>query len=128
LLIKENQISEVKKFSAFLYVGRCETLGSLKLFLSYASQPGADGCRCHFFTHPTPTPTPTPLLSAFRAQKFTFGRPESTMAVTSLFIDMAGNTPFHISHIGSLSKMLLEGPHLILLQYKFRRNLFQCRL
>ena len=67
-----------------------------------------------------------PLVSI--TQKFTFGRPESTMAVTSLLIDMARNTPFHISHIGSLSKMLLEGPHLILSQYKFRRNLFQCRL
>lgn len=30
-----------------------------------------------------------------RAQKFTSGGPESQMAVTSLFIDIAGNSPFH---------------------------------
>ena len=38
LLIKESQISQVKECSAFLYMGRCKSLGSLKSFLSYASQ------------------------------------------------------------------------------------------
>ena len=33
LLMKENQISQVKKFIAFLYVGRCKGLGSRKSFL-----------------------------------------------------------------------------------------------
>ena len=33
LLIKENQISQVKEFSAFLCMGRCKSLGSLKSFL-----------------------------------------------------------------------------------------------
>ena len=33
LLIKENQISQVKEFSAFLCMGRGKSLGSLKLFL-----------------------------------------------------------------------------------------------
>ena len=33
LLIKENQISQVKEFSTFLYMGRCRSLGSLKSFL-----------------------------------------------------------------------------------------------
>ena len=33
LLIKENQISQVKEFSAFLYKGRGKSLGSLKPFL-----------------------------------------------------------------------------------------------
>ena len=37
-LIKENQISQVKEFSAFLCMGRCKSLGSLKSFLWYASQ------------------------------------------------------------------------------------------
>ena len=37
LLIKGNQISEVKEFSAFLCMGKCKSLGSLKSFLSYAS-------------------------------------------------------------------------------------------
>ena len=36
LLIKENQISEVKEFSAFLCMGRCKSLGLLKAFLSSA--------------------------------------------------------------------------------------------
>ena len=33
LLIKENQISQGKEFSAFLCMGRCKSLGSLKSFL-----------------------------------------------------------------------------------------------
>ena len=37
-LIKENQISPVKEFSAFLYMGRCQSLGSLKPFLWQAPQ------------------------------------------------------------------------------------------
>ena len=36
LLIKENQTSQVNEFSAFLCMGRCKSLGSLKLFLWYA--------------------------------------------------------------------------------------------
>ena len=38
LLIKENQLSQVKQFSAFLCMGRCKNLGSLKSLLSYTSQ------------------------------------------------------------------------------------------
>ena len=38
LLIKENQISQVKEFSAFLCLGRCKILDSLKSFLCYASE------------------------------------------------------------------------------------------
>ena len=42
LLIEENKISQVKKFSTLLCTGRCKSLGSLKSFLWYASQlPGA---------------------------------------------------------------------------------------
>ena len=33
LLIKENQISPVKELSAFLFMGRCSNLDSLKTFL-----------------------------------------------------------------------------------------------
>ena len=33
LLIKENQTSQVKEFSAFLCMGRCKSLDSLKSFL-----------------------------------------------------------------------------------------------
>ena len=35
LLIKENQITQTEEFSAFLSVGRCKSLGSLKWFLWY---------------------------------------------------------------------------------------------
>ena len=37
LLMKGNHISQVKEFSAFLCRGRCNSLGSLSSFLSYAS-------------------------------------------------------------------------------------------
>ena len=37
-LIKENQITQVQEPSAFPCMGRCKSLGSLKSFLSYASQ------------------------------------------------------------------------------------------
>ena len=36
------------------------------------------------------------FLCALRAQKFTFGGPESLMSVTSLLTDMGGNIPFLI--------------------------------
>ena len=32
LVIKENQISQVKEFSALLYMGRCKSLGQIKSF------------------------------------------------------------------------------------------------
>ena len=50
LLIKENQISYVKKFSAFLCMGRCKSLGSLEVFLSYPSQ--LSGVSIQYFSHP----------------------------------------------------------------------------
>ena len=37
LRIKENQISQVEEFSAFLCMGRCRSLGSVKLVVSRAS-------------------------------------------------------------------------------------------
>ena len=38
LLIKENQISQVNEFTAFLCLRRCKSLGSLKSFLGCAPQ------------------------------------------------------------------------------------------
>ena len=38
LLMKGNHISQVKEFCAFLCMGRCKNLDSVKLFLSYAPQ------------------------------------------------------------------------------------------
>ena len=39
LFIKENQASQVKECGTFLCMGRRRSLGSLKLFLLYASEP-----------------------------------------------------------------------------------------
>ena len=50
LLLKESQISQVKKFSAFLCMGRCKSLGCLQSFLSYASQ--LSWARIPYFSHP----------------------------------------------------------------------------
>ena len=38
LLIEENQIPQVKEFSAFLCMGKYKSLGSLKSFLCYAPE------------------------------------------------------------------------------------------
>ena len=43
LLIKENQISQVKGFSAFLCMGRCKSLGSLKSFSEPSRAPQLSG-------------------------------------------------------------------------------------
>ena len=48
LLIKENQISQVKEFSAFLSLARCKSLGSLKSFLRYAPQLSGATILCFF--------------------------------------------------------------------------------
>ena len=50
LLIKENQISQVKELSAFLCMGRCMGLGSLKSFPSYA--PHLTRASVLWFLHP----------------------------------------------------------------------------
>ena len=62
LLIKENQMSQVKEFSTFLCMGRCKSLGSLKSFLLYASQRSGASIRI-FHTSPHPHP-PLQLLNA----------------------------------------------------------------
>ena len=101
LLIKGNQISQVKEFSTFLYMGRCKSLGSVKLFFTYASQlSGAsmlhpeflraqsrgwlqsDGCQ---ITGAFPSWVPLGT-----------GGLESLKTASSLFINMAGNLP-HLS-------------------------------
>ena len=50
LLIKEKQISQVKKFSHFLCMEKYKSLGLLKSFLSYVSQLSWAGS--YFFPHP----------------------------------------------------------------------------
>ena len=49
LLIKENQTSQVKEFSAFLCVGRCKSLGSLKSFLWHEPQLSGASILCFLF-------------------------------------------------------------------------------
>ena len=89
LLIKENQISQVKEFSAFLCMGSCKSLGSLKPFLSYTSQLSGFsilvflilsslvliiGSGCSLV--PARPQALFSFLGALRAQKFTFGGPD----------------------------------------------------
>ena len=104
LLIMKNQISQVKEFSTFLCTKRCKSLGSQKSWLSYASQL-AEPESCVFPHARARPPIPSApqswsteassfFLGALRAQIFTFGGPESLLAVTSLCVDTAGNTPF----------------------------------
>ena len=102
-----NKISQVKKFSTFLCMETCKSLGSQKSFLSYASQ--LSGASILQFSHPLE------LLSAhyrewlqliavrqqavfflvnLQAQKFIFGGLESLMTVALSLTDMSGNIPF----------------------------------
>ena len=71
-------------------MGRCKSLGLLKSFLSYASQ--LSGASAH---HGEWLMAPDRRHCSSWTQKFTSGGPESLMAMTFLFIDVTGNTPFH---------------------------------
>ena len=79
LWIKENQISQVKKFSTFLCVGRCKSLSSLKSFLSCASKSFFQSkflsayCREYCSLMAARSQVLFSFLSALRAQKSTFG-------------------------------------------------------
>ena len=71
LLIKENQITQVKGFSAFLCMGRYRNLGSLRQFLSHAPQlPGASASI--LCSH----------ILSFRSSGLTVGSGYSLMAAT----------------------------------------------
>ena len=48
MIIKENQISQINEFSAFLYMGRCKSLGSLRSFLWCAPQLSEASILCFF--------------------------------------------------------------------------------
>ena len=83
LLIKENQTSQAKEFSAFLCMGRCKSLGSLQSFLRCAPQ--LPGARSLFF----------PILSPLRGTACGGLRwLRSWWLHHPLFADMAGNV-FH---------------------------------
>ena len=51
LLMKENQIFQALEFSTFLCMQRYKSLGSMKSFLSYASQLSWASVLCFFFSH-----------------------------------------------------------------------------
>ena len=104
LLIKESQITQVKEFRAFLYMGRCKILGSMKWFLWYVPQlSGASFMGFHILRFLSSGVlggsgysldgrySPFWLPSGFRAY---IGGLQSRMTVTSLFTDTAGNSPF----------------------------------
>ena len=88
-------------------MGRFKSLGSLKSFLSSASQPSGVST-LHFYILNSSGLTVGigcrlmaagwqvlfSFLVALRAQKFTIGGPKSLMTVTPLFTDTARNTPF----------------------------------
>ena len=75
---------------------RWKSLDSLKSFLSYASPLSGPSILSPpaFSIGSGYSLTAAGCCSPSWAQKFTFGGLESLMAVTSLSIDMAGNTPF----------------------------------
>ena len=54
LLIKENQLSQFKEFSAFLCMERCKSLGSLKSFFWYAPQLSGVRISCAFSSWVSP--------------------------------------------------------------------------
>ena len=91
-------------------MGRCKPLGELNSFLSYALQLSRAKSCLSDFSNPTASPPPSPsaitagawqsLLDhrpcvPFGESSFRFGSLKSLMTVTSLFIDMAGDVPFH---------------------------------
>jgi len=87
-------------------MGRCKSLGLLKSFLSYASQlsgasilfffciPRLLGAHSREWLQLAAKSQASFFLGPLWAQKLTFGGPELLIGVTSLFIDMVGNTPF----------------------------------
>ena len=79
LLIKENQMFQMKEFSAFLCIGRCKSLGSLNSFLWYAPQ--LSGARILCFL----------ILSSLRAHCLGSCNVMAWWLQHPLFTDMAGS-------------------------------------
>ena len=98
LLINENQVCQVKEFSAFLCMGRCKSLGSLKSSLwSW----GAICGQYPVFSHPE-FPQGLPLHS---------GEAQLLMTVKSLITDIVGHIPFLIC---------IQNSNSTILQYKIK--------
>ena len=95
LLIKGNQMFQVKEVRIFLCMGRRKSLGLLKSVLSYASQlSGASILYSHpEFLKPHGREWPQHDLAAILLSECPEGL-ELVISVTSLCIDMAGNTSF----------------------------------
>ena len=87
LFIKENQISQVKEFSDCLCMRRGKSLDSLKSFFICVSAVWGQSPVFHHREGLQPDPSIVFLPGCPREL-------ESLITVTSLFIDMARNTPF----------------------------------
>ena len=98
LWIKENQTPQVKEFSAFLCMGRCQSLGSLKSLLSYASQLSGANIQCFHIQSPSVLTVGngyslltlrshrySPSWEPLGLKIFTFGQPESLMTVILVY-------------------------------------------
>ena len=126
-----HQVSQVKRFSAFLCMGRCKSLGLLKSFLSYASQLSGMSQLSDITIWYPPVSYAFPVLSSSVLTWIPPHRewlqphgwvtagivllPEcpgwagTVMTVTSLFIDMAG-----ILHVSAASFCSLKSSYLTL--------------
>ena len=102
LLVKNNQISQVQKFNALLWMGRWKNLGSLKPFLWYVPHLlGLVSCVFTFWVSSRLTIRSGYSLMAIRWQVFFSSHQLSIGGGCNcswlwhpLFTDMAGNTPF----------------------------------
>ena len=119
-LIKENQISQVKEFSAFLYMRRYKSLGSGNhSFAMHLSYLGPVSCVFLFWVSPGLTIGNGCSLTAARWQEFfvSFLSSHSTQWLTlegwnhlwlwhSLFINMTGNILFLKVVLGKLNSYM----------------------
>ena len=82
LLVKENQITQVKEFSTLLCMGRCKSLGSLKSFLWYAPELSGPVSCFHILSFSWLTKGSDCSLMATRWQIFLFLNSLSTHQLT----------------------------------------------
>ena len=127
LLIKENQISQVKEFSVFLCMGRCKSLGSYQIADMHLSYLGPVSCVfTSWLSSGLTIGSGCSLMAAKMAgilfppecpqgsQAHVEGLP-SLMTVMSLFTDVTGNIPFlscQSWHTGSHPWQGYEGENL----------------
>ena len=133
LLIKENQISQIKEFSTFLCMGRCKSLGSLKSFPWSAPLLSGAGVLCfHILSFLGAHPREwlqsdgcwmagvLSFLSSLRAHQLPVsGGYNCWWLWHPLFTDMAGNIPFLICQLVIL---LFQATHVFLCWWAWHKN------